>query len=160
VLEPAIANRRASGPPLSNPLRRVRPGHGRDIGPAIATETSIMSSYIDGYILPIRKDQVEAYRRIANMAAGLWREHGALSYRECVAEDLAAEGMTPFPVLVNAKADETIVFAWIEFASRADRDRINAAVMNDPRMTGMGPDDVPFDCRRMAYGGFETLVQR
>ncbi len=119
-----------------------------------------MNSYIDGYILPIRKDQVEAYRRIAHRAAGIWREHGALSYRECVAEDLAAEGMTPFPSLMQTGPDETVIFAWIEFASRADRDRVNAAVMNDPRMTGMGPDDVPFDCRRISYGGFQTLVQR
>lgn len=119
-----------------------------------------MSSYIDGYILPIRKDQVEAYRRIAHTAGGIWREHGALSYRECVGEDLAAEGMVSFPALLNLAPEETVIFAWVEYASRADRDRVNAAVMSDPRMTGMGPQDVPFDCARMSYGGFQTLVLR
>lgn len=119
-----------------------------------------MSSYIDGFVLPIRKDRIDAYRRIAHTAGGIWREHGALSYRECIAEDLSAEGMQPFPALLQLSPEETVVFAWIEFASRAERDRINAAVINDPRLACATPQSMPFDCARMAYGGFDTLVQR
>lgn len=118
-----------------------------------------MSTYIDGYVLPIAASHIEAYRRMALKAGHIWREYGALSYRECIADDLSAEGMTAFPAHLALKPGETVVFAWIEFASRAERDRVNAQVMADPRLGGIGPEAMPFDCRRMVYGGFDTLVQ-
>ncbi|MBX3726228.1 MAG: DUF1428 domain-containing protein [Xanthomonadales bacterium] len=117
-----------------------------------------MSTYVDGYVLPVPRARLEEYRQIAARAGAVWREHGALSYRECAGDDLAVEGMLPFTELSGAGPDDTVVFAWVEFASRAERDRINALVMNDPRLAGMSPEAMPFDCRRMAYGGFQTLV--
>lgn len=118
-----------------------------------------MNPYVDGYVMPLPKDRVEDYRRIALKAGALWREHGALAYHECIAEDLSTEGMTGFDQCLNLGPDETVVFAWVVFASRAERDRVNARVMSDPRLTGMCPAQVvPDVCRRMVYGGFQTLV--
>ncbi len=117
-----------------------------------------MNPYVDGFVLPLRKDKVEDYRHIAHRAGEIWREHGALAYHECIGEDLAVEGMLPFTRLAGASDEETVVFAWIVYPSRAERDRINAKVMADPRLTGMCPEDAPFDCARMAYGGFQSLV--
>jgi uncharacterized protein YbaA (DUF1428 family) len=115
--------------------------------------------YVDGFVLPIPKKNVETYRRIAQKAGKIWREHGALEYRECVGEDLKVKMGLPFTRLAKVKAGETVVFAWIVYKSRAHRDRVNAKVMKDPRMAQMmqsGP--MPFDVKRMAYGGFEMLV--
>jgi uncharacterized protein YbaA (DUF1428 family) len=117
-----------------------------------------MARYVDGFVLPVPKKSVAAYRRIAQRAGRIWREHGALEYRECVGEDLKVKGMTPFPRLARARAGETVVFAWIVYRSRAHRDRVNAKVMKDPRIAKMGPDAMPFDAKRMAYGGFQVLV--
>jgi len=118
-------------------------------------------SYIDGFVLPIRKDRIEDYRRIAHTAGGIWREHGALDYHECIAEDLRTDGgLRSYVDLLQLGPDETVVFAWIEFPSRADRDRINAAVMADERLSNLCQPGDPVDYRRMAYGGFETLVRR
>ena len=119
-----------------------------------------MPPYVDGFVLPIPKRNVAAYRRMARTAARIWREHGALEYRECVGEDLKATGgPVPFPALVQTKPGETVVFAWIVFRSRAHRDRVNAKVMADPRMNAMMPGmPMPFDHTRMAYGGFEVIV--
>lgn len=118
-----------------------------------------MPTYVDGFVLPIAKKNLPAYRRMARFAARIWREHGALDYRECVGEDLKIKGMLPFPTLAKAKAGETVVFAWIVYKSRAHRDRVNQLVISDPRlqkaMTGV---EMPFDVKRMAYGGFEVLV--
>jgi uncharacterized protein YbaA (DUF1428 family) len=114
--------------------------------------------YVDGYVLPMPKDKVEVYRQIATIAGQVWMEHGALSYHECVAEDVKVGELTSFPRSVQMKDDETVVFAWITYPSRADRDRINAAVMADPRIAGMGPDSMPFDGKRMFWGGFESIV--
>jgi Uncharacterized conserved protein len=116
-----------------------------------------MPAYVDGFILPIPTKNLATYRRIARQASKIWREHGALDYRECVGDDLAVSFGTPFPNLVKPKRGETIVFAWITFKSRAHRDRVNAAVMKDPRLK-CDPKSVPFDCKRMSYGGFKTLV--
>jgi uncharacterized protein YbaA (DUF1428 family) len=118
-----------------------------------------MARYVDGYVLPIPKDKLAEYRRIATKAGKIWREHGALEYRECVGDDLDVKELIPFPRMAKAKAGETIIFAWIVFKSRAHRDRVNAKVMKDPRLASMGKDDVPFDCKRMAYGGFKTIVE-
>ena len=117
-----------------------------------------MANYVDGFILPVPKDRVEDYRRIAQGAGEVWREYGALEYRECVAEDVKVGELTSFPRSVQAKEGETVVFAWITYESRAERDRINAKVMADPRMTGGDPDDMPVDMSRMIYGGFDIVV--
>src|SRR5688500_5310543 len=114
-------------------------------------------SYVDGFVLPVPKKNLADYRRMARKAGKIWREHGALDYRECVGDDLAPKFGMPFPKLSKLKAGETVVFSWIVFKSRADRDRVNAKVMKDPRLTS-GTKTMPFDMKRMAYGGFKTLV--
>lgn len=93
--------------------------------------------YVDGYVVPVPTDQLPAYRRLAQKAGKIWREHGALEYRECVADDVKVGKRTSFPRSVKLKSDETVVFAWIVFKSRADRDRVNAKVMEDPRLAKM-----------------------
>jgi uncharacterized protein YbaA (DUF1428 family) len=119
-----------------------------------------MAQYVDGFVLPIPKEKVGVYRSIAEQAARIWREHGALEYRECIAEDMDAKEMVAFPRLAGASPDETVVFAWIIFESRASRDEVNAKVMADERLKGMcDENEVPFDYKRMAYGGFQTLVK-
>ncbi len=119
-----------------------------------------MAGYVDGYVLPVPKSKVQAYRRLAKQASKIWQEHGALRYRECVGEDLAVKFGPTFPRQLACKPSETVVFAWIEFTSKAHRDRVNAKVMKDPRIAGMGdPKDMPFDVKRMLYGGFEVIVQ-
>jgi uncharacterized protein YbaA (DUF1428 family) len=117
-----------------------------------------MSLYVDGYVLPVPRKKLEAYRKIAALAAKVWREHGALEYRECAGDDLKVTGMVPFPAAVKARPNETVVFAWIVFKSRAHRDRVNAKVMKDPRITSMDPKSMPVDSKRMSYGGFTVLV--
>jgi uncharacterized protein YbaA (DUF1428 family) len=117
-----------------------------------------MTRYVDGFVLPIAKKNVAAYRRIARKAARVWREHGALEYRECVGDDLKAKGVLPFPRLARCRPGETVVFAWIVYRSRADRDRVNAKVMKDPRLAGMDMKSMPFDVKRMSCGGFRVLV--
>ena len=116
--------------------------------------------YVDGFVLPIPKQNLRAYRRMAELGAKVWRDHGALEYRECVGEDLKVKMGVPFPRFLKLKRGETVVFAWIVFKSRAHRDRVNAKVMKDPRLAGMGEKAMPFDWRRMAYGGFKVLVER
>ncbi len=120
-----------------------------------------MSHYIDGYVLPIAKDKIELYRSIASQAAAIWREHGALEYRECAGEDLdAKEGLTSFPAITGAKEGEIVIFAYVVFESRAHRDEVNAKVFADPRLSEMCKEGMaPFDCARMAYGGFQTIVE-
>lgn len=118
-----------------------------------------MARYVDGYVLPVPKKNVEAYRRMAQKAGKVWRDHGALEYRECVGDDLKVKMGMPFSRSVRLKPGETVVFAWIAFKSRAHRDGVNAKVMKDPRMAkmmDMGP--MPFDVKRMIYGGFKILV--
>ena len=116
-------------------------------------------SYVDGYVLPLPKKNIPAYRRMAQKAAKIWREHGALDYRECVGEDMKPKWGVPFSKMTKLKAGETVVFSWIVFKSRAHRDKVNAKVMKDPRITSMVPKTMPFDMKRMVYGGFETLVK-
>jgi uncharacterized protein YbaA (DUF1428 family) len=115
--------------------------------------------YVDGYVVPVPKKSLQTYRRIAQKAGKVWREHGALEYRECVAEDVKVGKLTSFPRSVKQKRGETVVFAWIVFKSRAHRDRVNAKVMKDPRMAKMmDPESMPFDTKRMIYGGFKVMV--
>lgn len=115
--------------------------------------------YVDGYVLAVPKRKLDAYRKMALKAGKIWKEHGALEFRECVAEDVKVGKLTSFPRSVKLKPDETVVFSWIVFRSRADRDKVNAKVMKDPRLASMmDTKDIPFDGKRMIYGGFETLV--
>ncbi|MEX0676986.1 MAG: DUF1428 domain-containing protein [Pirellulales bacterium] len=114
--------------------------------------------YVDGFVLPVPKKNLAAYRRMSQKAGKIWREHGALEYRECAGDDLKVKGLVPFPRMVKLKRGETVVFAWIVYKSRADRDRVNAKVMKDPRLANMAPKSMPFDVKRMAYGGFKVLV--
>lgn len=119
-----------------------------------------MSKYLDGFLLPLATDQIEAYRQIAEQAAALWMEHGALDYIESVGDDLFVEDQLPFPTVAGAGEGETVVLAFILYESREHRDEVNAKVMADPRLHELcGPDKVPFDCKRMAYGGFRTIVE-
>jgi uncharacterized protein YbaA (DUF1428 family) len=114
--------------------------------------------YVDGYVLPVPRKSLEAYRRMARRAGKIWREHGALEYRECVGDDLKVKWGVTFPRMARAKSGETVVFSWVVFKSRAHRNRVNAKVMKDPRLTGMSMDSMPFDIKRMGYGGFKILV--
>lgn len=117
-------------------------------------------NYVDGYVLPVPKKNLQTYRRIAQKAGRIWREHGALEYRECVGEDLNNKWGIPFPKNAKAKPGETVVFSWIVFKSRAHRDKVNAKVMKDPRLSAaMDAASMPFDCKRMAYGGFKVIVE-
>jgi len=116
--------------------------------------------YVDGYVLPVPKKNLQAYRRMAQQAAKVWRDHGALEYAECVADDVKPGKLTSFPQSVKLKPGEIVVFSWIVFKSRAHRDRVNAKVMKDPRLANMmDPKALPFDGKRMIWGGFKVLVE-
>jgi uncharacterized protein YbaA (DUF1428 family) len=117
-----------------------------------------MARYVDGFVLPVPKRNIDAYLRMARKAGKIWREHGALEYRECIAEDVKPGELTSFPQSVNVKRGETVVFSWIVFKSRAHRDRVNAKVLKDPRLDQMDPKAMPFDSKRMIYGGFDVRV--
>ena len=115
--------------------------------------------YVDGFVLPVPRKNVEAYRRMARKAGKVWREHGALEFRECVGDDLNTKMGKPFTRAIAVKPRETVFFSWIVFKSRAHRDRVNAKVMKDPRIANMMQDEaMPFDAKRMAYGGFKVVV--
>jgi uncharacterized protein YbaA (DUF1428 family) len=118
-----------------------------------------MGNYVDGFVVPVPKAKIDAYRRIAEEAGKVWREYGALDYVECIADDVKPGEVTSFPQAVKLEPDETVVFAWIVYESREQRDRVNQQVMKDPRMTGMDPKAMPFDGKRMFWGGFKVLVQ-
>jgi uncharacterized protein YbaA (DUF1428 family) len=127
------------------------------LGEGRYTEVARMARYVDGFVLPIPRKSEEAYRRIARRAAKVWLEHGALEYRECIGDDLDVKMDSTFPRQLKVGRGETVVFAWIAFRSRAHRDRVNARVMKDPRMD-VDPKDMPFDVKRILYGGFRVLV--
>ena len=116
-------------------------------------------SYVDGFVVPVPKKNLQAYHRMARQCGKVWREHGALEYVECVADDVKPGKRTSFPQSVKLKPDETVIFAYIVYKSRAQRDRVNAKVMKDPRMAKMmNPQTLPFDGKRMFWGGFKPLV--
>lgn len=117
-----------------------------------------MAKYVDGFVIPVPKSKIGTYREIAKRAGKVWMKHGALEYKECVGEDLKVKFGLPFPALAKAKAGETVVFSWILFKSRAHRDKVNAKVMKDPFIQEMMKAPPPFECKKMAYGGFEVLV--
>jgi uncharacterized protein YbaA (DUF1428 family) len=114
-------------------------------------------SYVDGFVLPVPKDNLAAYRKMARKAGQIWREHGALEYVECVEDDVKPGKSTSFPQSVKLKPGEVVVFAWIVYKSRKDRDRILAKVMSDPRLQ-MDMKSMPFDAKRMFWGGFKSIV--
>ena len=112
--------------------------------------------YVDGFVLAVAKDKIEAYKALARTACAVWMEHGALDYVECIGDDVPYGKLTSFPRAVMATEDEVVVFSWIVYRDRASRDAVNAEVMADPRFKGF---DMPFDGKRMIYGGFTTLLQ-
>ncbi len=115
--------------------------------------------YVDGFVLAVPKKNLKAYIKLAQLAGPIWKEHGALEYCECVGEDLNTPWCLPFPKLAKLKPGETVIFAWIVYKSRAHRDKVNAKVMQDPRIAeAMKGKKMPFDMKRMAQGGFEVLV--
>jgi uncharacterized protein YbaA (DUF1428 family) len=115
--------------------------------------------YVDGFIVPVPKKKVNDYKKIARLASKVWRDHGALDYRECVADDVKVGKTTSFPRSVKRKANETVVFAWITYKSRKHRDAVMKKVMTDKRLEAfMNPKDMPFDTKRMIFGGFKTIV--
>ena len=116
--------------------------------------------YVDGFVIPIPKKNMKAYVKMARKAGKVWMDHGALEYRECVGDDLnSGPKVRPFTKLARTKPGETVLFSWIVYKSRAHRDRVNAKVMKDPRIAAMMTSkQMPFDSKRMAYGGFKTLV--
>ena len=119
-------------------------------------------TYIDGFLLPVPKNKLAAYRKMAKQGGALWKKHGALEFRECVADDLKNSmtgGQSLFPKMVKAKRGETVVFSYIVFKSKAHRDRVNKKVMTDPSMSSTDLQAMPFDVKRMAYGGFRVLVE-
>ena len=119
-----------------------------------------MPAYVDGFVLPVPRKNLQAYRRLAQKAGKLWREHGALEYRECVGDDLKVKMGKSFPGTVKLKRGEMVLFSWIVFKSRAHRDKVNTRVMKDPRLLKMcDPKGMPFDFKRTVYGGFKILVE-
>lgn len=116
-------------------------------------------AYVDGYVVPVKKTKLDAYRRLARRAGKVWLSHGALEVVECVGDDVKPGKHTSFPQAVKLKDDEVVVFSWIRYRSRAHRDKVNAKVMADPFFAGMAPADMPFEGRRMFWGGFKPIVQ-
>ena len=123
-----------------------------------------MAHYVDGFLIPVPKRNLGRYKRIATAAARIWMEHGALQYMDCVGDDLDHKGIAfPFTKSARCKPGETVVFSFIVYRNRRQRDQVNKKVMSDPRMAAMMPDMVknpPFDSKRMAYGGFAGLVEK
>ncbi len=115
-------------------------------------------SYVDGFVLPVPKKNLPAYRRMAKLGSKVWRDHGAVEYRECVGDDLDVKYCVPFPKLLKLKAGETAVFSWIVFKSKAHRNAVNAKVMKDPRLAQF-MSKMPFDCKRMISGGFKVMIE-
>jgi uncharacterized protein YbaA (DUF1428 family) len=115
--------------------------------------------YVDGFLVPVPKKNVQIYRKFAKKAGKVWMEYGALSYVECIADDVKPGKVTSFPQSVKLKPNETVVFSWITYKSRAHRDRVNKQVMKDERVAAMGPDKMPFDGKRMMWGGCKTIVE-
>ncbi|MEN0059909.1 MAG: DUF1428 domain-containing protein [Bdellovibrio sp.] len=117
-----------------------------------------MAKYVDGFLIPLARKDLAAYRKISKKAGKIWMKYGALEYRECVGDDLKVNFGRPFPKLSKTKSNEVVLFSWIVYKSKAHRNRVNRLVMADPYMAKMGPDSMPFDLKKMSYGGFKTIV--
>jgi uncharacterized protein YbaA (DUF1428 family) len=137
---------------VSDVPRADRPGVG-----VLSKEEDFMP-YVDGFVIAVPKANIEAYKTMATLGRDVWMEHGALSYVECIGDDVPYGTLTSFPRAVQATEDEVVVFAWITFADRATRDAVNKKVMEDPRMQPDGNTDMPFDGKRLIYGGFQAMV--
>ena len=111
--------------------------------------------YVDGFVIPVPRDKIEAYKAQARKAGEVWKEYGALAFVECIGDDVPIGEVTSFPRAVHAKENEVVVFSWIVYRSRAERDKVNEKVMADPRLKG----DMPFDAKRLIYGGFEMWLE-
>ncbi|MGC3958627.1 MAG: DUF1428 domain-containing protein [Verrucomicrobiota bacterium] len=119
-----------------------------------------MPNYVDGFVIPVPKAKLAAYFRMAKKASKIWKEFGALDYKECVGEDLNNPCGLPFPKGIKTKPGETVVFSYIVYKSKAQRDSVNKKIMKDPRIAAMcDPNDMPFDAKRMLYGGFKAVVE-
>lgn len=118
-----------------------------------------MAKYVDGYVIPVPKKNLAAYRKMAQWGKKTWLKYGALDYKECVGDDLKPAFGALFPRMTRLKPGETVIFSFIVYKSRAHRDQVNAKVMKDPSMTAMAPKKMPFDMKRMAFGGFKVLVE-
>lgn len=117
-------------------------------------------AYVDGFLLVVPRSKLAVYKKMAKLGCKVWMDHGAIAYHECAGDDLKTKFGVPFPKVAKAKASEVVVFSYIVYKSKADRNRINAKVMKDPRLANMcDPKNMPFDMKRMAYGGFKTMVQ-
>jgi uncharacterized protein YbaA (DUF1428 family) len=154
---------RAIPPPAAtHPCFKITASAGNAPAPpyAPASKEMPMPHYADGFVIPIPKRNLPAYLRMAKKAAAIWREYGALDYKECAADDLAVKMGLPFTKGLKLKPSETLVFSWIVYKSRAHRDRVNAKIMTDPRIADMcGEKAMPFDVKRMMYGGFKVMVE-
>lgn len=117
-----------------------------------------MAFYVDGFVLPIPKKNIDKYKKIAKIAAKVWIEHGALEYHECVADDVQKGKLTSFPQSVQLKSNEVVFFSWITYKSRSHRDKVLKKVMADPRIKMQGPESMPFDAKRMFWGGFKSVI--
>jgi len=119
-----------------------------------------MPNYVDGFVVPVPKKKLPAYIRMAKKASKIWKEYGALDYKECVGDDLNAKFCQPFTKGIKLKAGETVFFSYIVYKSRKQRDAVNTRIMKDPRIAALcDPKDMPFDCKRMLYGGFKAIVE-
>lgn len=119
-----------------------------------------MTRYVDGFVTPVKKDRLDEYKKLGELAGKVWCEHGALEYVECVADDVSVGKTTSFPRSVQLEEDEIVVFSWITYGSREDRDRVLEKAMSDPRLQEMtDTEKMPFDARRMFWGGFKTFIE-
>jgi uncharacterized protein YbaA (DUF1428 family) len=117
-----------------------------------------MARYVDGFVIPVKKDRLDEYKKLARLASKVWKEYGAVDYVECVADDAPVGKRTSFPRSVKLKDDEVAVFSYITYKSRAQRDKVNKLAMNDPRLANYDPKKLPFDGKRMIWGGFKSFV--
>jgi uncharacterized protein YbaA (DUF1428 family) len=131
----------------------------RGYNAAVKHRGRVAMAYVDGFVVPVPKKKLKDYRSMSRKAGKVWRDHGALEYRECVADDVKPGKWTSFPRSVKLKSDETVIFSYIVYKSRAQRDRVNAKVMKDPRLAKMmDPKKMPFDGKRLIFGGFKVLL--
>lgn len=119
--------------------------------------SQVNGSYVDGFVVAVPNDKLDAYKEMSRRCGDIWKEYGAIDYVECVADDVPYGELTSFPRAVQAKEDETVIFSWITYESREQRDAVNAKVMADPRLSNM-MSEPPFDGKRMIYGGFKVLL--
>lgn len=122
------------------------------------TSAKPLGRYVDGFVIPVPKKNLKLYQSLASRAGKIWKEYGALEYRECVGDDLGVKGITSFPLGIRIKKNETVIFSWIVYKSRAHRDSVNKKIMKDPRIQKMMIGEQPFESKRMMYGGFRIIV--